>query len=94
MPSEQEKMRSWTSQQVFDSLSNSELGTPTHVRAMAEIQRRSMEIDQGGLEAQQKAARAAADAAKSATLSARYALGSLVAAAISILVGLAFLFRK
>jgi hypothetical protein len=91
MPSELEKMKSWTSQQVFDSLSNSELGTPTHVRATAEIQRRSMEIEQSSLEAQQKAVRAAADAAKSATLSARYALGSLV---VAIVVGLAALFRK
>ncbi len=94
MPSEREKMESWPLKAVFDSLSNSEPGTIAHTRAMAEIQRRSMEVERSAFEAQQKAANAASDAAKSARLSARYGLGALVLAAISIIVSIVSLFHK
>ena len=93
MPSEREKMEGWTKRQVFDSLSNSEPGTPTHTRALAEIRRRSMEVDQASLEAQQKSADAAADAAKSSRLSARYALGAAIVAAISLVVSIISIFH-
>jgi hypothetical protein len=89
MPSEREKMEGWTKRQVFDSLSNSEPGTPTHTRAVAEIRRRSMEVDQASLEAQQKSA----DAAKSSRLSARYALGAAIVAAISLVASIISIFH-
>ena len=93
MPSEREKMEGWTKRQVFDSLSNSEPGTPTHTRAVAEIRRRSMEVDQASLEAQQKSADAAADAAKSSRLSARYALGAAIVDAISLVASIISIFH-
>src|SRR5260370_25789805 len=86
MPSEREKMESWSARQIFGSMSNSEPGTASHTRAMAEIQRRTMETEQASLEAQQKSADAALDAAKSARLSVHYALGALALAAVSIIV--------
>jgi hypothetical protein len=81
MPSEREKMESWSSTQLFDSLSNSEPGTLSYNRALAEVRRRGMETDQ-------KSADAAMDAAKSSRLSARYALVAAVVAVISLVVSI------
>ena len=83
-------MESWSTKQVLDSLSTSGPGSPTHTRAMAEIRRRTMEVDQASLRAQQKSA----DAAKSSRLSARYALGAVIVSAISHIVSIASYFRK
>jgi len=94
MPSEREKMESWPIGAVFDAQSNSSPGTPTYVRASAEIQRRFMEIEQASLEAQRKAADAASDSAASARLSARYALGGIIIAIFSLMVSLATLYFK
>ena len=93
MPSEREKMEGWTNTQLFDSLSNSEPGLPAHTRAMAEVRRRSMEIDQASLEAQQKSADAAADAAKSSRLSARCAIGAAIVTVISVAVSIISIFH-
>jgi hypothetical protein len=94
MPSEREKMESWSSTQLFDSLSNSEPGTPAHTRAMAEIRRRGMEIDRASLTAQQESAAAAMASATSSRWSARYALGAGIISAISLLVSLTSYFHK
>jgi hypothetical protein len=53
-----------------------------------------MEAERDSLDAQQKGADAASDAAKSSRLSARYALGALIVAAISLIVSIASLFHK
>jgi hypothetical protein len=94
MPSERENMESWSSRQVFDSLSNSQPGSVTHTRAAAEIERREMEAAQASLKAQQESAVAASEAAKSARLSARYALGALIVAAASFVAVVVSIFHK
>ena len=98
MPSEREKMESWSEKKVLDSMSNSPPGSPIHTRATAEIQRRMMGANQASLEAQQKSADAASDAARSSKLSARYTKFALIVAALSVAVslavGIAAIFRK
>ena len=94
MPSEREKMESWTVKQVFDSKSNSQPGTLSYTRAEAEIQRRLMETDRAALEAQQKAASAASDAAQSARLSARWTIVAAIISAVSLIASIASFFRK
>jgi hypothetical protein len=94
MPSEREKMESWSEKAVFDSMSNAEPGSPVHTRATAEIRRRSMEVERNALAAQQRSAEAASDAAKSSRTSTRYALFAIIIAALSLAASLFALFRK
>ena len=94
MPSDREKMETWTLTQVLDLKSNSQPGTLTYGRAEAEVQRRLMETDGAALEAQQKAASAASDAAQSARLSARWTVVAAIISAVSLIASAASLFRK
>ena len=82
-------MESWSLTQVLDTLSNSVPATLAHTRAMAELVRRAMEVDQASLKAQQKSADAAADAAKSSRSSARGAWVAVVVSALSLIVSIA-----
>jgi hypothetical protein len=93
MPTVQEEMKSLLEDGTFDTLGNSAPGSPEHTKAMAEIQRRSMEIDRNSVRAQEKAADAAFDSAKSARMSARYSLGALLVAVVSLIVSVVSFFR-
>jgi len=86
MPSEREKMESWPERAVFDSLSNSTPGSIAHTRALAEIERRSVERERESLEAQQRSAAASAEAANSATWSKRWAAVGVAISVLSLLV--------
>jgi hypothetical protein len=86
MPSPREEMETWSLRQVFDSLSNSASGTPTYVRALAEIQRRAMDIERASLAAQRDSATAASAATRSANLSAMCAVAAVAIALLSLLV--------
>jgi hypothetical protein len=70
MPSERENMETWPLGRVADSLSNSQAGTPTHTRAMAELRRREIENQRSSLAAQEASAASAESAARSARISA------------------------
>jgi hypothetical protein len=85
MPSEREKMETWSQRQVADSLSNAEPGTLAHGRALAELQRREIEIQRSSLASQQASGASADSAARSARLSAWCAILGIVVAVFSLL---------
>jgi len=59
MPSQRKEMESWSSEQVFDSMSNAEPGTIAYTRAAAEILRQQTVFQQEAAAAQERAADAA-----------------------------------
>ena len=89
MPSPRQEMQSWTEQQVFDSLSNSQPGSPAHTRAAAEIQRRHVELERRSLLAQEASAQAAFDLAAAARRSTLWAIISAIVAGLSLAVAVA-----
>ena len=83
IPSEREKMESWSLGQITDYMSNAECGSNAHTRASAEILRRQTILQQEATAAQQRAADATIETAKFTHLNARYMLLSVIALVIT-----------
>ncbi len=83
MPSDREKMETWTLGAVADSMAGAQPGTAAHTRGAAEILRRQTAIQEEAAEAQKRAAAATIDTANATRLSAKYMLWSVIVLAVA-----------